>query len=139
MSNTDLIPVPAAFFSSISINIASGEYTFIQIPPVSIVGDGVGGWPPFVGNDPNQLSSTDGVNYKLDKLACTVGSAKFRQDNAWTINWGNAALRTTMPTDALARLMTALVEEAAAASESLHAQAEQLGRLIEFFRVSGGR
>jgi hypothetical protein len=91
LSNTDLIPVPAAFFSSISINIASGEYTFIQIPPVSIVGDGVGGWPPFVGNDPNQLSSTDGVNYKLDKLACTVGSAKFRQDNAWTINWGNAA------------------------------------------------
>ncbi|NBU81553.1 MAG: T9SS C-terminal target domain-containing protein [Flavobacteriaceae bacterium] len=94
LSNTDLIPVPAAFFSSISINIATGEYIFIQIPPVSIVGDGVGGWPPFVGNDPNQLSSTDGVNYKLDKLACTVGSAKFRQDNDWAINWGNAAFPT---------------------------------------------
>ena len=95
ISETDQIPVPAAFFSSISINIASGEYTFIQIPPVSIVGDGVGGWPESAGNpgpiDTNQLSSTDGVNYKLDKLACVVGPAKFRQDNAWTINWGNAA------------------------------------------------
>jgi starch-binding outer membrane protein SusE/F len=95
ISETDQIPVPAAFFSSISINIASGEYTFIQIPPVSIVGDGVGGWPESVGNpgpiDVNQLSSTDGINYKLDKLACVVGPAKFRQDNAWTINWGNAA------------------------------------------------
>jgi len=98
LSNTDLIPVPAAFFSSISINIANGEYTFIQIPPVSIVGDGVGGWPPFVGNDPNQLSSTDGVNYKLDKLACTVGGAKFRQDNVWTINWGNVAFPTGIAT-----------------------------------------
>lgn len=102
ISETDQIPVPAAFFSSISINIASGEYTFIQIPPVSIVGDGVGGWPESAGNpgpiDTNQLSSTDGVNYKLDKLACVVGPAKFRQDNAWTINWGNAAFPSGIAT-----------------------------------------
>ena len=93
LSNTDLIPVPAAFFSSITINLGTGEYTFIQIPPVSIVGDGVGGWPTNTPGeiDVNQLSSSDGVNYKLDKLACVVGPAKFRQDNAWTINWGNAA------------------------------------------------
>jgi hypothetical protein len=87
-SSTDFIPVPAAFFSSITINIATGAYSFVEIPPVSIVGDGVGGWPPFPGNDPNQLSSSDGINYSLDKLACIVGTAKFRQDNAWTINWG---------------------------------------------------
>lgn len=87
-SSTDFIPVPAAFFSSITINIATGAYSFVEIPPVSIVGDGVGGWPPFPGNDPNQLSSSDGINYSLDKLACIVGPAKFRQDNAWTINWG---------------------------------------------------
>ena len=91
LSNTDQIPVPAAFFNSISFNIASGEYTFIQNLPVSIVGDGVGGSPPFAGNDPNQLSSTNGVNYKLDNLVCVVGPAKFRQNNSWTINWGNAA------------------------------------------------
>ena len=91
INSTDLIPVPAAFFSSITINIDTGAYTFVLIPPVSIIGDAVGGWPPFTGNDPNQLTSTDGVNYKLDKLACTVGFAKFRQDNGWAVNWGNAA------------------------------------------------
>ncbi len=91
ISNTDLIPVPAAFFSSITINIVTGDYSFVLIPPVSVIGDGVGGWPPFAGNDPNQLSSSDGINYKLDKLACTVGAAKFRQDNDWAVNWGNAA------------------------------------------------
>lgn len=94
LSNTDLIPVTAAFYSTITINIVSGEYNFVTIPPVSIVGDAVGGWPPFTGNDPNQLTSTDGVNYKIDKLACTVGSAKFRQDNGWSVNWGNAAFPT---------------------------------------------
>lgn len=95
INSTDFIPVPAAFFSSITINIATGAYTFVLIPPVSIIGDGVGGWPGSAGNpgplDINQLTSTDGVNYKIDKLACTVGPAKFRQDNDWAVNWGNAA------------------------------------------------
>lgn len=91
---SDNIPVTAGFYSSVTLNIATGEYSFVLIPPVSIVGDGVGGWPPFAGADPNQLSSSDAINYKLDKLACTVGGAKFRQDNAWTINWGNAAFPT---------------------------------------------
>ena len=98
LSNTDLIPVPAAFFSSISINIATGDYTFVLIPPVSIVGDGVGGWPPFQGNDPNQLTSSNGVNYSLDKLACIVGPAKFRQDNAWAISWSDVAFPTGIAT-----------------------------------------
>ncbi len=91
---TDNIPVAAGFYSSVTLNIATGEYSFVLIPPVSIVGDGVGGWPPFAGADPNQLASSDAINYSLDKLACTVGSAKFRQDNDWTINWGNAAFPT---------------------------------------------
>ena len=95
INSTDLIPVPAAFFSSITINIDTGAYTFVLIPPVSIIGDGVGGWPGSAGNpgplDINQLISTDGVNYKIDKLACIVGPAKFRQNNDWAVNWGNAA------------------------------------------------
>jgi hypothetical protein len=95
LNSSSLIPVPAAFYSSITINIGSGEYSFVLIPPVSIVGDGVGGWPGSAGNpgplDVNQLSSNDAINYKLDKLACVVGPAKFRQDNGWTTNWGNVA------------------------------------------------
>jgi hypothetical protein len=95
---SDNIPVAAGFYSSVTLNIATGEYSFVLIPPVSIVGDGVGGGPGSPGNpgpiDTNQLTSSDAVNYKLDKLACVVGPAKFRQDNAWTINWGNAAFPT---------------------------------------------
>ena len=92
------IPVVAGVYSSVTINISSGEYAFVLaplIPPVSIVGDAVGGWPGSAGNpgplDLNQLTSTDGTNYKIDKLACVVGPAKFRQNNDWTINWGNVA------------------------------------------------
>lgn len=93
ISNTDLIPVTAAFYSTITVNIVTGDYNFVTIPPVSIIGDGVGGWPTGAPGeiDVNQMSSTDGINYKLDKLACTVGLAKFRQDNSWSVNWGNIA------------------------------------------------
>jgi len=95
INSTDFITVPAAFYSTITINITTGEYSFVTIPPVSIVGDAVGGWPGSTGNpgplDINQLTSTDGVNYKIDKLACTVGPAKFRQNNDWAVNWGNSA------------------------------------------------
>jgi hypothetical protein len=93
---TDNIPVVAGVYSAVTINISTGEYTFDLaplIPPVSIVGDAVGGWPGSAGNpgplDTNQLTSTDGTIYKIDKLACVVGPAKFRQDNAWSINWGS--------------------------------------------------
>jgi hypothetical protein len=96
---SDNIPVVAGFYSSVSLNLVTGEYSFVLIPPVSIVGNGVGGWPGEPGNpgpiDTNQLSSSDAINYSLDKLACTSpGEAKFRQDNAWTINWGNSAFPT---------------------------------------------
>ena len=85
------IPVTAGTYSLITVNIDSGAYSFVAaplIPPVSIVGDGVGGWPPFVGPDPNQLTSADGVNYAINGLTCVVGPAKFRQDNDWAISWG---------------------------------------------------
>ncbi len=101
MGATDNIPVVAGVYSSITLDISSGEYTFELaplIPPVSIVGDGVGGWPGSAGNpgplDTNQLTSADGTNYKIDKLACVVGPGKFRQDNDWTVNWGNVAFPT---------------------------------------------
>lgn len=95
---TVFIPVPAGIYSSVTFDISNGVYTFELaplIPPVSIVGDGVGGWPGSAGNpgplDTNQLTSADGTNYKIDKLACVVGPGKFRQDNDWAVNWGNVA------------------------------------------------
>ncbi|NHM06264.1 T9SS type A sorting domain-containing protein [Flavobacterium sp. CYK-4] len=99
--NADNIPVVAGVYSTVTLNISTGDYSFELaplIPPVSIVGDAVGGWPGSTGNpgpeDTNQLTSTDGENYKIEKLACVVGPAKFRQDNAWTINWGDTAFPT---------------------------------------------
>jgi hypothetical protein len=92
----DNIPVVAGVYSSVTINISTGEYSFVLAPltpPVSIVGEGAGGWPPFVGDDPNQMTTTDGVIYTLNGLTLTTGPIKFRQDNDWAINWGG----TTFP------------------------------------------
>ena len=70
-----------------------------QITSVAIVGEAVGGWPGNPGNpgpsDVNQLTSTDGVNWNISNLVVTTampqGGAKFRANNDWVINWGNAA------------------------------------------------
>lgn len=92
----DNIPVVAGVYSSVTINISSGEYTFVLAPltpPVSIVGEGAGGWPAGTPGeiDANQMATTDGVIYTLNGLTLTTGPIKFRQDNAWTINWGGTA------------------------------------------------
>jgi hypothetical protein len=92
----DNIPVVAGVYSSVTINISSGEYTFVLAPltpPVSIVGEGAGGWPSDPQIDVNQMTTTDGVIYTLNGLTLTTGPIKFRQDNSWTINWGG----TTFP------------------------------------------
>ena len=92
---TDFIPVTAGKYTSITFNKDSGEYTFVAAPvfnSLAIVGDGAGGWPPFPGNDPNQMTTTDGIIYTIKNVPLTVGGIKFRQNNNWTdTNWtGNA-------------------------------------------------
>ena len=84
---TDFITVPAGKYTSITFNKDSGAYTFVAAPlynSMAIVGGGAGGWPPFVGNDPNQMTTTDGIVYKIKNLALTVDNIKFRQNNNWT-------------------------------------------------------
>lgn len=80
-------------------NRITGAYTF-DFPTIAIVGEAVGGWPGDPGNlgptDTNQLTTTDGETYTINNLvatnaAATEGGAKFRQDNAWTVSWGNEA------------------------------------------------
>ena len=86
-----LIPIPAGEYSSITINISTGDFAFVTaplIPGVAIVGDAVGGWPSDPQIDANQMTSIDGQNYTFTKLPVTVGGLKFRKDNAWTISWG---------------------------------------------------
>lgn len=92
---TDFIPVTAGKYTSITYNKDSGDYTFVAAPlynSMAVVGSGAGGWPPFVGNDPNQMTTTDGVIYTIKNLALTAvdplvpdsGEIKFRQNNNWT-------------------------------------------------------
>lgn len=78
------------------LNRNTGVYTF-DLPSISIVGEAVGGWPGDPGNpgpiDIHQLTTTDGETYTINNLAVTTaitnGGVKFRQDNDWSINWGN--------------------------------------------------
>lgn len=77
---------PAGTYN-VTLNTTTGAYTFTKLT-YSIVGDGVGGWPPFAGNDPNQLSSVDGINYTINNLVVVNGGAKFRLNNAWGGDWG---------------------------------------------------
>lgn len=56
---------------------------------ISIVGTGVNGWPPTNGPEIT-LSTTDNITYTITNLVVTTGFVKFRQDYAWTTNWGGS-------------------------------------------------
>ena len=92
------IPVAAAGQYLVTINYDTADYTFVfipAIPTIAIVGPGAGGWPPSpqpVGyQDPKKMDTSDGIAYKLKNVALTADLVKFRQGNAWTNSWGNAA------------------------------------------------
>lgn len=53
---------------------------------IGAIGTAIGGWVTDV-----DMTTTDGVTYKLMNQALVVGDIKFRQDDAWTINWGPSA------------------------------------------------
>ena len=58
-------------------------------PSVGIIGSALSGWDVDV-----DMVTTDGINYSLSNYPLTQGEVKFRQNNAWSINWGN----NTFPT-----------------------------------------
>jgi hypothetical protein len=67
----------------ITFNKATGAYSFV-FAQVGIIGSGTpGGW-----NTDTMMSTTDGVHYSLESVTLTAGELKFRQNQAWTINWG---------------------------------------------------
>jgi starch-binding outer membrane protein SusE/F len=91
------IPVVGGEYSSVTLNIATGEYTFTAAPIfqiISITGDGATGW----GND-TDLTTTDGINYTLSGLTLTTGEIKFRQGNDWAVSWGDSAWPTGVATE----------------------------------------
>ncbi len=95
---TNNIIIPAGFYTSVSVNIGTGEYSFTSAPTIAIVGTGAGGWP--IGNpgeiDANRLETIDGINFRLNGMTLTDGEVKFRQNNSWDVFWGGTSLTGTL-------------------------------------------
>ncbi len=96
--NGDAILVPSGTWT-VTFNAISKAYSFNgnpENPSISIVGSAVGGWPTGAPGeiDSQQMNTTDGITYSITNLVCTVGSAKFRQNNEWTLNWGSVDFPT---------------------------------------------
>ena len=98
VGGTENIPVVAGVYSSVTLNLTSGEYNFVLAPvypSIAIVGGGAGGWPSDPQIDANVLTTTDGETYKgTVTLTADVdmNAIKFRSNNNWADpNWGGAS------------------------------------------------
>lgn len=83
------IPVTQSGYYNVAFNSQSGTYTFTLIsqpPIISLIGSTIGA--PW--NTDLNLSSSNGRDYSLLNTSLTQGEAKFRQNAAWFINWGNS-------------------------------------------------
>ena len=84
--SADAISVPAGFYN-VTFNRTTGAYSFLNTNNVSIglIGS-FNGWSGDV-----VLETTDNINYALQNfILAETGELKFRQDGAWTNNWGAA-------------------------------------------------
>lgn len=79
------VPVVAGNYD-VTFNSVSGVYSFSFDSPIGIIGDATpGGWD----EDTNMFyDEVEGLFFTT--LDLTMGSAKFRQDDDWAINWGSA-------------------------------------------------
>lgn len=69
------------FLATVFISVAS----YAQFPAVGIIGSAV---PPYDWSVDIPMQTLDG-NVYAGVVTCVDGAAKFRQDGAWTINWGS--------------------------------------------------
>lgn len=71
-----------------------GASAFAQFPAVGIIGSAV---PPYDWSADIDMLTLDGEMYGAI-VTCVDGAAKFRQDDAWTINWGSTDFPTGLGT-----------------------------------------
>lgn len=86
------IIIPESGTYNVSFNRITGTYSFSLPDTIAIVGTGVGGWPSEGETDAYQLTSEDGINFRLDNLTVTDGAVRFRQNNSWNLFWGGNSL-----------------------------------------------
>lgn len=100
---TDNIPVVGGSYTSVSVNLSTGEYSFVAAPIyplISITGIAVGGWGDGFDFD---MTTTDGVNYTYSGIVIdgTPGSneLKFRTGHDWSLpNYGGSGWPTGVAT-----------------------------------------
>lgn len=76
--------------------LMAGMLMNAQFTSMSLVGDGVGGWPTGAAGevDAHQMTSTDNIHWSINNLTTFNGSLKFRAENSWANNWGGATFPT---------------------------------------------
>jgi hypothetical protein len=77
------IPVTAGTYN-VTFNIETGDYSF-TVPSIGILGSALSGWDV----DVDMQSTDNGITYTLLNYSFNDGEVKFRQDDSWSINWGN--------------------------------------------------
>ena len=91
------IPVAGGSYTTISLNLDNGEYTFTAAPTypsIAIVGSATAqGWPNDPQVDAHVLSTTDGITY-TGTIKLMIGALKFRQNNSWNPSWAGSSFPT---------------------------------------------
>jgi starch-binding outer membrane protein SusE/F len=80
------IPIPAAGDFTVTFNSQTGAYRFTVSSAIGIIGNATpGGWA----DDTNMFQDPLDTNKYFLTLPLVIGEAKFRANDAWTINWGS--------------------------------------------------
>jgi hypothetical protein len=79
------IPIPAPGEFTVTFNSITGAYSFSVRSDIGIIGNATpGGW----NDDTNMFQDQADTNHYFITLVLSAGEAKFRQNDAWTVNWG---------------------------------------------------
>ncbi len=95
------IPVTAGTYSSVTLDLGTGDYVFTAAPLyplIGLIGSGTTGTDAGWGQDID-MTTSNGVNYKLSNQelfsvnTSNGGPAglKFRENNEWTNSWGGVS------------------------------------------------
>lgn len=101
VDNTQFIPVTAGTYTSVTVNIETGEYSFVaapEFPLIGLIGSGTTGDDTGWGQD-IYMTTSNGVAYKLSNQQLysvntsngNPGAVKFRENNDWANSWGGVS------------------------------------------------